>query len=72
MATAGGLVFVGGTLDDKFRAFDSRIGRELWSMNVGAVAHAMSMSYLGRDGRQYVALVVSGGGSLGDKTVPPA
>jgi hypothetical protein len=30
------------------------------------------MSYLGRDGRQYVALVVSGGGFLGDKTVPPS
>lgn len=72
MATAGGLVFVGGTLDDKFRAFDSRNGRELWSVNVGAAAHAMSMSYLGRDGRQYVALVVSGGGFLGDKTVPPS
>ena len=71
MATAGGLVFVGGTLDDRFRAFDSRSGRELWSVDVGAAAHAVSMSYLGRDGRQYVALVVSGGGFLGDKTVPP-
>ena len=72
MATAGGVVFVGGTLDDKFRAFDSRTGRELWAVDVGAAAHAVSMSYLGRDGRQYVALVVSGGGFLGDKTVPPA
>jgi glucose dehydrogenase len=72
MATAGGLVFVGGTLDDKFRAFDSRTGRELWSVDVGAAAHAVSMSYLGRDGKQYVTLVVSGGGFLGDKTVPPS
>ncbi|MBM3558951.1 MAG: pyrroloquinoline quinone-dependent dehydrogenase [Alphaproteobacteria bacterium] len=70
MATAGGLVFVGGTLDDKFRAFDSRTGRELWAVDVGAAAHAVSMSYLGRDGRQYVALVVSGGGFLGDPTIP--
>lgn len=71
MATAGGVVFVGGTLDDKFRAFDSRTGKELWSVDVGAAAHAVAMSYGGRDGRQYVALVVSGGGFLGDKTVPP-
>jgi quinoprotein glucose dehydrogenase len=72
MATAGGLVFVGGTLDDKFRAFESRTGREVWSVDVGAAAHAVPMSYRGRDGRQYVALVVSGGGFLGDKTVPPS
>jgi quinoprotein glucose dehydrogenase len=70
MSTAGGLVFVGGTLDNKFRAFESRSGKELWSVNVGAAAHAVSMSYLGRDGKQYVALVVSGGGFLGDPTVP--
>ena len=70
MSTAGGLVFVGGTLDNRFRAFDSRTGKELWSVNVGAAAHAVSMSYLGRDGKQYLALVVSGGGFLGDPTVP--
>ena len=72
MSTAGGLVFVGGTLDDRFRAFNSRTGRELWSVNVGAAAHAVPMSYLGRDGKQYVALVVSGGGFLGDRTISPS
>jgi quinoprotein glucose dehydrogenase len=70
MSTAGGLVFVGGTLDNRFRAFESRTGKELWSVNVGAAAHAVSMSYLGRDGKQYVAVVVSGGGFLGDPVVP--
>jgi hypothetical protein len=29
MVTAGGLVFIGATIDGKFRAFDSRTGREL-------------------------------------------
>ena len=70
MSTAGGVVFVGGTLDNRFRAFESRTGKELWSVNVGAAAHAVSMSYLGRDGKQYVALVVSGGGFLGDPSRP--
>lgn len=70
MATAGGLVFVGGTLDNRFRAFDSRTGKELWATNVGAAAHALPMTYLARDGKQYVAIMVSGGGFLGDPTIP--
>ena len=28
--TAGGLVFVGATNDRRFRAFDSKTGKELW------------------------------------------
>jgi quinoprotein glucose dehydrogenase len=70
IATAGGLVFVGGTLDNRFRAFDSRTGKELWAVNVGAAAHALPMTFLGRDGKQYVAAMVSGGGFLGDPTIP--
>jgi quinoprotein glucose dehydrogenase len=70
ITTAGGVLFVGGTLDNRFRAFDSRTGRELWSTNVGAAAHALPMTYLGRDGKQYVAVMVSGGGFLGDPVIP--
>lgn len=71
ITTAGGLTFVGGTVDDKFRAFDTRSGTELWSTNVGAAVHSLPMSYLGSSGRQYVAFTVSGGGFLGDHTIPP-
>lgn len=70
IATAGGVVFVAGTLDNRFYAFEARTGRELWSADVGAAAHAVPMTYLGRDGRQYVAVMVSGGGFLGDPTIP--
>jgi quinoprotein glucose dehydrogenase len=70
IATAGGLVFVGGTLDNKFRAFDARTGRELWAADVGAAAHSVPITYQGRDGRQYVAVMVAGGGYLGDPTIP--
>ncbi|MBU3077511.1 PQQ-binding-like beta-propeller repeat protein [Sphingomonas quercus] len=71
ITTGGGLVFVGGTIDDRFRAFDTRTGTELWSANVGAAVHALPMTYLGRSGRQYVAFTVSGGGFLEDHTIPP-
>lgn len=56
--TAGGLVFVGATADKRFRAFDARNGRELWSVQLPAQVNANPMSYLGNDGRQYVAAVV--------------
>jgi quinoprotein glucose dehydrogenase len=71
ITTAGGLTFVGGTLDDKFRAFDTRSGTELWSVDVGAAVHALPMTYLGESRRQYVAFTVSGGGYLEDHTIPP-
>ena len=32
IVTAGGLVFIGATRDRRFRAFDSRTGKELWSV----------------------------------------
>jgi quinoprotein glucose dehydrogenase len=56
--TAGGLVFVGATNDKRFRAFDARNGREVWSVQLPAQVNANPMSYLGKDGRQYVAAVV--------------
>ena len=70
IATAGGLVFIGGTVDDRFRAFDSRTGKELWVTNVGAAARTVPITYQGKDGRQYVAVMVSGGGFLRDHVIP--
>jgi quinoprotein glucose dehydrogenase len=60
MATAGGLVFVGGTLVPALYAFDIQTGKQLWRGELPAAAHATPMSYLGPDGKQYV--VVSAGG----------
>jgi quinoprotein glucose dehydrogenase len=64
IATAGGLVFVAATDDGRFRAFDARNGRELWMVTLPAVAHATPMTYEGRDGRQYVVIVSTGGGAF--------
>ncbi|HLG55199.1 MAG TPA: PQQ-binding-like beta-propeller repeat protein [Vicinamibacterales bacterium] len=55
--TAGGLVFVGATNDRRFRAFDAKTGKELWATTVGANANANPMSYLGKSGKQHVAVV---------------
>ena len=56
-ATAGGLVFVGATNDRRFRAFDAKTGKELWATMVNANANANPMSYLGKGGKQHVAIV---------------
>jgi membrane-bound PQQ-dependent dehydrogenase (glucose/quinate/shikimate family) len=67
IATAGGLVFIGATNDSRFRAFDSRTGHELWSAEIDASGHATPMTYIGRDGRQYVVIAAGGGGFFGSK-----
>jgi quinoprotein glucose dehydrogenase len=66
LATAGGLVFIGATNDSRFRAFDSKSGKLLWETKLEASAHSSPITYVGRDGRQYVAIQATGGsGSLG-------
>jgi quinoprotein glucose dehydrogenase len=55
--TAGGLVFVGATNDHRFRAFDAKSGKELWSAVLGNNANANPMSYAGKSGKQRVAIV---------------
>lgn len=60
MATAGGLVFEGSTLDRYLRAFDARTGRLLWKTELPFSAPATPMTYLGANGRQY--LVIAAGG----------
>ena len=65
IATAGGLVFLAATNDSHFRAFDARTGRELWSSAIDASGHATPVTYLGKDGKQYVAIAAGGGGFFG-------
>jgi glucose dehydrogenase len=57
--TAGGLVFVGATNDRRFRAFDAKTGKELWSATLERNANANPMSYQGANGKQYVAIVAT-------------
>jgi quinoprotein glucose dehydrogenase len=58
--TAGGLVFVGATSDGRFRAFDAKTGKQLWEKPLTGAGNANPMTYNGKNGKQYVA-IVSGG-----------
>ncbi|MCU1261499.1 MAG: quinoprotein glucose dehydrogenase [Bryobacterales bacterium] len=60
IATAGGLVFVAATNDSKFRAFDSRTGKELWTGRLDATGNSTPITYQGRHGKQYVAITAGG------------
>ena len=68
IATAGGLVFVGATDDSRFRAFDARTGKELWTFKLNGAAEATPITYQGRDGRQYVVITATGGGFFNNPT----
>jgi glucose dehydrogenase len=64
IATAGGLVFIGATNDAQFHAFDSKTGKLRWEVKLEASGHSSPITYMGRDGRQYVALMAAGGGAF--------
>jgi quinoprotein glucose dehydrogenase len=57
--TAGGLVFIGATRDKRFRAFDSRTGKELWAVPLDYNVTAIPITYMARNGKQYVAVVAA-------------
>jgi quinoprotein glucose dehydrogenase len=65
--TATGLVFIGAANDRRFRAFDVKTGKELWSYQLEASGHSTPMTYLGKDGKQYVVIAAGGGTSAGTK-----
>ena len=60
ISTAGGLTFIAGTIDKRFRAFDSRTGKVLWETKMDTEGHTNPMTYLGHDGKQYVLIFSSG------------
>jgi len=67
ISTAGGVSFLGGTLDQYLRAYDIRNGKQLWEGRLPAGGQATPMTYTGGDGRQYVLIVAGGHGSLGTR-----
>jgi quinoprotein glucose dehydrogenase len=60
--TAGGLFFAAGALDAKLRAFDTNSGKELAAFDIEVAGQGAPVSYLGKDGVQYVAVFAGGGG----------
>jgi quinoprotein glucose dehydrogenase len=72
LVTAGGLIFIGFTNDDKFRAFDLATGKKLWTARVPAAAMATPVTYE-VNGEQYVVITAGGhsmfGAAKGDAVV---
>ena len=63
MVTAGGLVFIASTKDEKFRAFDKKTGALLWQTKLPAGGYASPCTYM-VNGKQYVVIAAGGGGKM--------
>ena len=61
VATAGGVIFIAATADEKIRAFEKRSGRVLWEHQLPAGGYATPSLYM-IDGRQYVVIAAGGSG----------
>ncbi|WP_211480971.1 outer membrane protein assembly factor BamB family protein [Arcticibacter eurypsychrophilus] len=60
VVTAGGLVFIAATRDEKIRAFDSKTGKVLWEFQLPAGGYATPITYMVK-GKQYVVIAAGGG-----------
>ena len=65
IVTAGDLVFIAGTPDQRIRAYDVETGDVLWRAELPRAALSTPMTYLGADGRQYVVVAAGGHGKWG-------
>jgi quinoprotein glucose dehydrogenase len=59
IVTAGGVLFIGSTDDNRFRAFDAKSGKPLWVTSLERRGNADPITYQGRNGKQYVAIVAT-------------
>ncbi len=66
VVTAAGLIFIGATKDEKFRAFDKETGKVLWETQLPAGGYATPSTYELK-GKQYV-VIACGGGKMGTKS----
>lgn len=72
IVTSGGLVFVGASKDEKFRAFDKKTGKILWETKLPFGGYATPCTYMA-GGKQYIVIAAGGGGKndtkRGDKYI---
>jgi glucose dehydrogenase len=64
LVTAGDVVFYG-TMDGWFKALDAKTGRKLWEFKTESGIIGQPVSYLGPDGKQYLAVLAGVGGWAG-------
>jgi glucose dehydrogenase len=67
VATAGGLLFVAATADEKIHAFEAHSGRLLWDHSLPAGGYATPSVYM-VNGRQFVAIAAGGSGKNATKS----
>ena len=67
IVTAGGLVFIAATMDEKFHAFDKSNGKLLWDYKLDYGGYATPCTY-SVNGKQFVAIAAGGGGKLRTKS----
>lgn len=66
VVTAGGVLFIAATKDEKFRAFATATGEQLWEAALPAGGYATPATYEA-GGRQFV-VIACGGGKMGTKS----
>ena len=59
IVTAGGVLFIASTDDNRFRALEAASGKELWVTKLDRRGNADPLTYRGSDGKQYVAIVAT-------------
>jgi PQQ-dependent dehydrogenase (methanol/ethanol family) len=69
LATAGDVVFYG-TMTGWFKALNARTGEELWQFKTSSGIVGNPITYLGPDGKQYVAIYSGIGGWMGAVAFP--
>lgn len=67
IVTAGGLLFIASTKDEKFRAFDKATGKILWEIKLPAGGYATPCTYM-VNGKQYIVIAAGGGGKMNTKS----
>lgn len=59
IVTAGGLVFIAGTKDERIRAFDKKTGKIVWEYQLPAGGFATPVTYKSK-GKQYIVIAAGG------------
>ena len=67
MITAGGVAFLGASVDNYLRGYDLTSGKQLWEARLPAGGQSTPMTYALADGKQFVLIVAGGHGSVGTK-----
>jgi quinate dehydrogenase (quinone) len=67
LATQGGLVFFAATQDCYLRTLDSATGDEVWKARLPVGSQGTPISYVARDGKQYVLISAGGGRNTAER-----